>query len=233
MNRLTAKLAVFAFIGLALVLLLSGKGLSRNDKYSDVNAFCALAPCDSVFDLKKGDILARPNKILPMSIPIPGGCKLGHVAVVVEGAKGGSVEETLKEAKVIEALFYDQKTKSFLFNSQEQIRLETAWTSFGEKYQENRYRLRLALNDAENDSLTAFLNSQLNARYNVFSLKKPFPFSNKKNDGRKNWHCATLTWKSFQRVTGVDIDGNRGLLILPSDIIGAPLFNGSDQRLRF
>lgn len=202
---------------------------------ADHGSFHRIMPLNTVFEFRKGDILARPNKYLPLSLSVPGGRRYGHVAVVVEAGKGNTVEEALKKTIVVEALFYDQKTRSFLFDKEEQVRLENAWVSFGEKYNGNRYRLRINLTNSQADEIADFMMAQLNARYNIFSLKNGvgFAFSKRKPSNRSSWHCATLTWKSFEQITGIDLDGNKGLLIFPSDIIGSGHFNGPDQRVRF
>lgn len=196
-----------------------------------------LVSVDSSIEFKKGDILVRPNMPwLPGSIPIPGGRKYGHVAVVVEGAVGSTVEEALKNIRVVEALFYDQKTKRFLFNRKDQIREESAWVSFGNKFKGIRYRLRVPLTTQQSDRICIFLRSQLGTRYTIFSLKYPgFRHSGSvfENAGRDSWQCATLTWESYLITSGFDIDGNRGLLIYPSDIIGSAVFNQDSSRICF
>jgi hypothetical protein len=193
--------------------------------------------CNNPFELRKGDILIRPNNgWLPGTIAIPEGRKYGHVGIVVEGATGSSVEETLQKALIIEALFFDQKTKRFLINADEQIREEPAWTSFGHKFKGIRYRLRVPLSSTQTDSLCSLLKSQLDASYNIISLKKKSSaFTGKKNTGinRDSWHCATLTWSVFYAVTNLDIDGNGGILIYPGDIIGSKLFDEEGCRVCF
>jgi hypothetical protein len=213
-------------------------------KQSELNKFSEnwvsrqhLVSKESVFELKKGDILVRPNMDwLPGSMPIPGGRKYGHVAIVVEGAVGQTAEEALKNSRVVEALFFDQKTKKFLFNRKYQIREEYAWVSFGKKFGGIRYRLRVPLTKEQSDSICSFVCSQLGTRYNILSLKQPLTI----NDGfeftstnRKSWQCATLTWNSYYKATGFDIDGNGGLLIFPSDIIGSEVFDRDSSRICF
>jgi hypothetical protein len=194
-------------------------------------------PADSLFDLKRGDILVRPNmKWLPGSIPIPGGRKYGHVAVVIEGSAGPSAEEALKKARVVEALFYDQKTKRFLIKGEDQIREESAWISFGSKFKGIRYRLRIPLTEKQSENICFFLRSQLGAHYNILSLKhstEKIGQSILTSANRKTWQCATLTWVSFFNATGLDIDGNGGVLIFPSDIIGSQVFDKDRNRICF
>jgi hypothetical protein len=196
-----------------------------------------LVSADSLFEFKRGDILVRPNMSwLPGSLPVPGGRKYGHVAVVVEGSVGSTAEGALKKARVVEALFYDQKTKSFLLKGEDQIREESAWVSFGSKFKGMRYRLRVPLTEKQSENICIFLRSQLNARYNILSLKH----SKKRNaqsiiatTNRKTWQCATLTWVSFFISTGLDVDGNGGVLIFPSDIIGSQIFAQDSNRICF
>jgi len=196
-----------------------------------------IVSADSSFEFKRGDILVRPNMSwLPGSIPIPGGRKYGHVAIVIEGSVGSSAEEALKKARVVEALFYDQKTKRFLIKGEDQIREESAWVSFGSKFKGMRYRLRIPLTEKQSENICIFLRSQLNAHYNILSLKH----SNEKNThstltsaNRESWQCATLTWVTFFISTSLDIDGNGGVLIFPSDIIGSHVFDQDSNRICF
>jgi hypothetical protein len=196
-----------------------------------------LVSADSLFEFKSGDILVRPNMSwLPGSIPIPGGRKYGHVAVIVEGSVGSTAEEALKKAIVVEALFFDQKTKSFLLKGEDQIREESAWVSFGSKFKGIRYRLRVSLTEKQSENICILLRSQLNARYNILSLKRSKEKNNKSiftSANRKTWQCATLTWESFFISTGLDIDGNGGVLIFPSDIIGSQIFDQNNNRICF
>jgi hypothetical protein len=231
------KVLLFLLLTLITILFLF---YERSDKKRFAENWTSgqhLVSVDSSFEFLKGDILIRPNKRwLPGSIPIPGGRRYGHVAVVVEGAVGRNAEEALKKTRVVEALFYDQKTKRFLLNSSDQIREESAWVSFGDKFKGIRYRLRVPLTMEQSEKMCNFLRFQLDSRYNILSLKH----SRAKNDvseitsaNRKTWQCATLTWKTFQIVTGFDIDGNGGLLIFPSDIIGSSVFDQDSSRICF
>lgn len=188
---------------------------------------------DTIFDLQKGDILIRPNWEWPGSVPIQGGRKYGHVGIVTQAATGKDVEDALKKAKVVEALFFDQKTRKFLFNKEDQIREEIAWISFGKKFEGIRYRLRLDIEDSTKDSICQFAIQQLDCKYNIFSLKNSKKEYNHQKNERKTWHCATLTWQAYYSTCGVDIDANKGILVYPSDIIASPAFDRDNGRVRF
>lgn len=188
----------------------------------------------SSIEFRVGDILCRPNwPYLPSSMAIPNGRRYGHVAIVVKGGSGSTVEEALRNSIVIEALLFDQKTKTFLFNSEDQVRQESAWYSFGEKFDGIRYRLRTEINTTQATSIKNFLGSQLGASYNIFSLKKQKSRKNAQQIRRKNWHCATLTWEAFYFFVGLDIDANGGVIIYPSDIIGSSVFDVENGRVCF
>jgi len=181
----------------------------------------------------------RPNwGWLPGSSSSFEGRKFGHVAIVAEGASGNSVDEALKKAQVIEALFYDQATQKFQFIKKDQIRETAASVSFGEKFKGIRYRLRLELTNRQADSLIFFLHNQLNGGYNIFSSKKSATQINERKKyfqmlKDENWHCTTLAWEAFRLTAGVDIDANRGLIVYPADIVAAPLFDLPGGRVRF
>ncbi len=193
----------------------------------------------SSFSLKKGDILIRPNwSWLPGSFPVEGGRKFGHVAVVTENGSGKTIDEALAQASVVEALFYDQATRKFLFRKDDQIREGKAAIAFGNRFKGIRYRLRTPLSDDEADAIIRFLRNQLESGYNILALKKQVPSVSERLDILRNlrqdgWHCATLTWEAFHLAKGLDIDSNQGWLIYPSDIISSKIFDSPGGRVRF
>jgi hypothetical protein len=192
----------------------------------------------SSFSLRKGDILIRPNWWwLPGSYPMYDGRKFGHVAIVTGGAEGNSIDEALAKATVVEAVFFDQATKKLQIRKKDQIRETKAIVSFGDKFKGIRYRLRMNLTDEQADLMIRFLRNQLDGGYNILSLKKQ-PDSNDKISVFKelknaNWHCGTLVWEAYYLYSGVDIDGNKGLFVYPSDIIASKNFNLPGSRIRF
>jgi hypothetical protein len=219
--------------GIALIFLFlvsPGKVKGLNFEY---------IPEDSFFELKKGDILVRPNMgWLPGSCKITGGHKFGHVAVVTEGASGNSAEAVLSKAKVAEALFFDQATRRFQFKKENQARETNALVSFGPRFKGIRYRLRMDLAASQADSIVLFLRNQLDAGYNIFSVKKRPDSEIARNlifygNGKQNWNCATLSWEAFFLIAGVDIDGNKGLVVYPSDLITSKFFDSPGGRIRF
>lgn len=191
------------------------------------------------FELNRGDILVRPNwGWLPGSAAVAGGRKFGHVALVVVGAKGESPEDALRKSVIIEALIYDQAKSGFELNREKQIREADAFTSFGNKFAGIRYRLRPKLEEAQIDTIIAFLRKQLDGGYGLFTNKlfaesqfdKQQQLSHVKNS---DWHCATLVWEAVYLAAGLDLDGNGGKLVYPSDIIVCRLFDCTDGRVRF
>ena len=191
------------------------------------------------FELRKGDILVRPNwGWLPGSCSVPNGRKYGHVAIVTNNVTGETIDEVLEKATVVEALFFDQRTREFQFDKKDQIRETKAGFSFGSRFKNIRYRLRLSLTDEQADLLICFLRNQLNGGYNIFSQKKYFESKAEKIQGLKklkdqDWHCASLVWEAFYLVIGIDLDSNKGFFIYPSDIIAHEVFDLPDGRVRF
>ncbi|HBL77996.1 MAG: hypothetical protein A2W90_01180 [Bacteroidetes bacterium GWF2_42_66] len=194
---------------------------------------------DSVLEFRAGDILVRPNwGWLPGSCTVPDGRKYGHVAIVIEGAKGNTIDEALEKSVVIEALFFDQATRQFQFRKEDQIRKTKATVSFGEKFKGIRYLLRTELNDEQIEEIKTFLTSQLHGGYDLFSTKIEPDSGNsdeleKLRQSASNWHCASLVWEAFYLSTGFDIDANGGIFIYPSDIIASKLFDHPGGRKRF
>jgi hypothetical protein len=188
------------------------------------------------FSLKKGDILIRPNwKWLPGSCTVNAGRMFGHVAIVTEDVSGKSVDEALAKASVIEAVVFDQKTRSFIFDKKEQVRETKAIISFGSRFKGIRYRLRMNLTDQQTEDLLLFLKDQLDGAYSIFTVKKFVNPDSKNKIILKNlkWHCASIVWQAYYQATGVDIDANKGLVVFSADIIASKNFDLQGGRIRF
>jgi hypothetical protein len=196
-------------------------------------------PDTAAIELRRGDILVRPNNgKLPGTCSIKNGRRYGHVAFVIKGASGGSVNEALAKATVIEALFFDQQTRKFQFARKDQIREASAITSFGKRFKGIRYRLRMDLTDSQIENMTRFLTNQLDGGYNLLSAKRKFESEARResemtNMSNSNWHCATLVWEAFYLSAGIDIDANGGLFIYPADIIASSYFDIDGGRVCF
>ncbi|MDD3034926.1 MAG: hypothetical protein PHT25_10055 [Bacteroidales bacterium] len=225
MSKKRVLIFTMAFIMvLAIFLIAANQGREKN-----INTLIYHRG-DSI-SLSRGDIIVRPNNPhLPGSAYIKGGRRLGHVAVVVKGASGNSAEQVLSKSIVIEALLYDQKTKSFIFDTCEQVRYAPASFSFGSKYRGCRYRLRLNTDVKKIDSIVEFLESQLDGSYSIFTEKIR---SAGMLHRHSEWHCATLAWQACYAASGVDIDGNGGSVIYPSDIIISTAFDHPGGRVIF
>jgi hypothetical protein len=196
-------------------------------------------PDTTMFTLRKGDILVRPNwRWLPGSCSVWNGRKYGHVAMVTQGATGKTIDEALSRATVVEALFFDQGTRKFQFDKKDQIRERKAIISFGNRFKGIRYRLRMHLTDDQNDKMVEFLRNQLDGGYDILSYKLKYKsesgrdsaLSNLKNS---NWHCATLVWEAYYLAADLDIDANGGIFIYPADIIASSYFDLSGDRICF
>lgn len=180
------------------------------------------------FTLEAGDILVRPNlNWLPGSSKVTSGRNFGHVAIVVKGAEENTLEETLKKARVIEAVIFDQETRTFIFDTQKQIRIAPALVSFGKRFEGIRYRLRMNLNDQQKQDIIGFLSQKVSTgSYSLFSNKVTL-------EKKEIWNCATLTWYAIIINSAIDIDCNKGSLVYPNDFIRSTYFNSRAGRIRF
>lgn len=232
------KRIVFIIVSIIITALMVMVIAVRSGAFRGESYFVELKR-DSLFSLKRGDILVRANwPWLPGSCEVDGGKNYGHVAIVTDGYTGSDITEVLEKSTVIEALFFDQVTRKLQFKRDAQIRETKAIISFGKRFEGRRYRLRAQLDSAVIDSMILFLRNQLDFGYSVFSSKVRFENDNEKRaliKGDKNvrWNCATLTWEAFFITAGMDIDSNGGSVIYPSDIIPANHFNAPSGRIRF
>ena len=192
------------------------------------------------FTLKPGDILVRPNlNWLPGSSTVASGRNFGHIAIVVQGAEGNTLEETLKKALVIEAVIFDQATRTFIFDKKKQMRKAPAVISFGKRFEGIRYRLRIDLSEQQQQQMINFLSEKVaKYSYNLFSIKnriqsQDVPDSNNRAIYDESWNCATLTWYALLYTAGIDIDYNKGFWVYPNDLIRSPFFNAPGGRVRF
>ncbi len=193
----------------------------------------------ALFELKKGDILVRSNwGWLPGSCDSPTGKKFGHVAIVTKGATGKTPDEALEASMVVEALFFDQGTRSFQFQKKDQIRSCNALVSFGTRFKGNRYRLRMQLTEKQVADILQFLMNQVHGGYSLISFKKQFESQAERQSALlelkpQRWQCASLAWEAFYLATNLDIDANQGYTTYPNDILACKFFDLPDGRIRF
>jgi hypothetical protein len=211
----------------------------KGNFFGESDLHIVMIPDTAGFELRKGDILVRPNWAgLPGSCSIRNGRKYGHVAMVTEDATGKTVEEALSKASVVEALFFDQGTRKFQFNRKDQIRERNAIISFGERFKGIRYRLRMDLTADQTEKMIQFLRNQLDCGYNLLSFKKQFESASERESALKkmknsDWHCATIIWEAFYLTSDMDIDANGGIFIYPADIIASKYFDLPGGRICF
>jgi len=234
MKKLALSIIILGLSGWVYLQSTNGK-----PSESDRNISAETVADTTMFLLKKGDILVRPNwSWLPGSYPIANGRKYGHVAIVTQEASGKTIDEALEKAKVIEALFFDQATRSFQFQKKDQIRETKASISFGRKFTGIRYLLHASITPNQIATMINFLRNQLDGGYDILSLKHRAEASTSNEATlsaikNQNWHCATLVWEAYFLSTGIDLDANQGLLIYPSDIIACKQFDLPGGRIRF
>jgi len=225
----TRYLIVFVFV-VVFVVIMCVTGMFVPDKIGSIQNYeePSFVKNEDTFSFEKGDLIARPNvNHLPGTSKIDSGRMFGHMAIVVEGSVGKTVDEALRKAMVVEVFIFDQPTRSFVLDSEKQVRKVPAMVPFGSRFTGIRYRLRANLTNEQKDSMGLFLNSQINKhKYNLVSFK-----NDKYN--KRDMNCATFCWFAFKKIAGIDIDSNRGIIVYPNDCIKSEYFNGPDGRIRF
>jgi len=196
-------------------------------------------------ELKKGDILVRPNlNILPGTSAVDGGKNYGHAAIVVKGFRHWHPDSLLAGTIIIESIAKDvpaefqvREIKALVSSRMESFDNH----NFDNRYQGHRYRLRLPLSDEETDSISAFAKSQ-KGKLSSWNASKYFPAKAENNNKtsallkNETWYCSLLVWQSVFNVTGIDLDQSGGYMAYPNDLINSPYFNSlpdGEGRLRF
>lgn len=196
-------------------------------------------------ELKKGDILVRPNlNILPGTSPVNGGKNYGHAAIVAKGFRHWHPDSLLAGTIIIESIAKDvpaefqvREIKALVSNRMESFDNH----NFGNRYQGHRYRLRLPVSDKEKDSIIVFARSQ-KGKLSSWNASKYFPAKAENKNAtsallkNETWYCSLLVWQSVFNVTGLDIDHSGGYMAYPNDLINSRYFDSlpdGEGRLRF
>ncbi len=168
---------------------------------------------------QQGDIIARPNSnILFGSEKRFWGGLSGHVAIVVKGGAFYNDDEHLGNVEVIEARLFNRNP----FTVQNRIVRNMASQHFGKQYMGRRYLLRTNMTKRQFDQAYQFYLKEKNTHYNILSKKED-----------STYNCATFTRKLMLVILNVDLDGNKGKIVFPNDIINHSLFDVSGARERF
>ncbi|MFH1120950.1 MAG: hypothetical protein V1775_14125 [Bacteroidota bacterium] len=200
---------------------------------------------DDTLELKKGDIIVRPNmNLLPGTAFVANGKNFGHAALVVKGYKHTNPDSLLAGTIIVESIAKDvpaafqvREIKAMVTNRI----LSFDNHNFDKRYKSHRYRLRLPLSEGQIDSIVDFALGQ-KGRLSSWNASKYFPLENNENLSTGNllknetWYCSLLVWQSYLNVTGIDLDPNGGYMVYPNDLISSRLFDSlpdGQGRIRF
>lgn len=191
-------------------------------------------------DLKRGDVLVKPNhNWLPGTVWVEGGNGFGHAAIVLEGATGSSTLEVLSSAIIFESHARDVPAE-FQLRSVKAYQPGTDFRTDNITFAPVRfgkmYRLRFNLTHGEIESLMAYILKQDKGVSSWRSLKSGFQDTNDGTfDHRTHWYCSHLIREAFLQTIGIDLDSNGGLIVYPNDLIGYSQLKSDSimQRFRF
>jgi hypothetical protein len=191
-----------------------------------------------ISDLRKGDILVKPNvNLLPGSAFIEGGWGYGHAALVTNGAQHAHPDSLLagsfifeSHARPVHRIHQLREVPAYQISEDPVLHND----NFGPQYTGNRYRLRLNIPESQIDSIIAFVRSQKGS-YSSWNAMKRFPdiphIEALIQDGKRenwadnsHWYCSLLVWQAVLFVTGIDLDPNGGYYVYPNDLIASPYF---------
>lgn len=198
-----------------------------------IPAFLQAQTTDTTIELKRGDILVRPNSNwLAGTEFVQNGNNFGHAVIVLKGARGNNWEEVLSQSEIFESNSRDvpeefQLRKVAAYVPGNDLRYSN--DSFGSKHAGRRYRLRPPLSEAQIDSVVSYIELQDDG---VSSWRAQKNTSNAVLD-KHYWYCSLLIYQAFKDVLNIDLDANGGLIVFPNDLIAHPLFDGAGARLAF
>lgn len=201
---------------------------------------------EGIRDLRKGDILVKPNtNFLPGSSVIPDGHSFGHAVMVTSGYEHNNIDSLLTGIKVIESTslnvppeFQIREIEGYAENNS----LIKNNTSFGSAFKGRRYRLRYEFTESQIDSMIEFMRNQ-KGDYSTWGAMKKFNikpgphviYSDSISQNwadNTHWYCSLLIWQAVLYVTGIDLDPNGGYYIYPNDLIKSPYFDNDDHHMR-
>lgn len=205
---------------------------------------------DGISELRKGDIIVRPNvNLLPGTAIIEGGWSFGHAAIVTRAAEHSHPDSLLAASMIFEShsrplhrIHQLREVPGYLISNDPVLHND----HFGPKYTGGRYRLRLNISDSQIDSIIAFVRSQKGS-YSSWNSMKRFQgiphIEELVREGKRanwadntHWYCSLLIWQSVLYVTGIDLDPNGAYYAFPNDLITSPYFNNTGEfigRARF
>lgn len=185
------------------------------------------------FEIKKGDILVRPNNNwLPGSCFVPDGSGFGHAVIVLKGNSGSDPEKVLAGAEIMESHARDvspewQIRKIQGYSADPDINHNNV--SFSNQYAGIRYRLRADLSEEQLDKVIQYIIRQDNGKSSWRAIKKTSNASVEKH----YWYCSLLIYQAFKDVLGIDLDTNSGFTVFPNDLIVNPVFDHESGRVVF
>lgn len=231
-----------AFLSFTIFILLITSSCSKSNRNKITTTERSIVFCiDSVSELKKGDILVKPNaNILPGSSIIDDGFSFGHAVLVTKGFSHNNTDSLIRNITIIESMSTDVpipfQVREIAGYTENNIAAHNN-TSFSEKYKGNRYRLRLNISESQIDSIIAFARNQ-QGDISSWNAMKSFPTDKSTGNWADNshWYCSLLIWQSVLYVTGFNLDINEGYMVYPNDLINHPIFDNTDThtgRARF
>lgn len=189
---------------------------------------------NDTLELKRGDILVRPNmNLLPGSAFVVNGKNFGHAALVVKGYKHHNIDSLLAGTLIVESIAKDVPAA---FQVRECMALTTNCNesfnnhNFDQTYKAQRFRLRLPLKESQVDSIVDFALRQ-KGKLSSWNASKYFMTEQTQSPTiggsieNETWYCSLLVWQSFFNVTGLDLDPNGGYMVYPNDLISSTYFD--------
>lgn len=203
----------------------SEESQSSSSEEFDFDFYFDESPVENISELKRGDILVKPNNNwLNGSSLAPGGEYFGHAAIVLNNVRDTNETRLLQNTMIFESVarnipqVHQNRKINALVDTSDSILSNYNFVQKG-----SRYRLRPNISKSKIDSIIEYILDQDQGVHSWRAIKDLGPNPDRKRD---RWYCSQLIWQAFYDVAEIDLDCNAGFVVYPNDLINHPMFDG-------
>jgi len=161
-------------------------------------------PTESI-TISRGDIIYKVNSFILADTKYPHyGSLPGHLGIILNDTTISVFNNDFEKILVAESSLFNIKEKKIIPN----LKIISADNNY--KHATGRlFLIKTHLNDDQKEVLQQYIELNRGKPYQLFA---------KKNDST-SFNCATFVWSAFKYSADIDVDENRGNIVLPADIL--------------